>query len=107
MDAADVISYLIIAYAIVVIICFSFVAWRYGEYAGSAFKAMKKRKMLLYCIPLLISVVLAIIVYPTLEEGHHSSSVVFLFMGGAFASNALFHAFEARKAKQLGPAEGQ
>ncbi|MCL2607709.1 MAG: hypothetical protein FWD92_04065 [Methanomassiliicoccaceae archaeon] len=71
-------------------------------YRKSAFLAMKKIRIVFYCIPLFISIILAIIAYPILEEGYFPEiASLWIVMIGIMIGVILFNMLESEKVKRL------
>jgi len=75
---------------------------KYLVYMKQAFSAMKKIKILFYCVPLFISVLFAVIVYPIPEGGNHLAwgTSFWIVMIGIMVGVILFNVFESDKIKR-------
>jgi tryptophan-rich sensory protein len=71
---------------------------RYVAYRKKAFSVMNKMKMIIYLIPLILSVLFAAVCMKTAD--YYPTSWVYVVFIGAVAVIILFDLFESRKAKQ-------
>jgi len=72
----------------------------YSKYRKEALATMKKTRIIAYCIPLLISIPLAIIVYHKMADYSLNFTSVWVVIVGAILGLVLFDIFESRRVKQ-------
>ena len=74
---------------------------KYGRYRKQAFSAIKKTRIVIYCVPLLISIALTIIICQKMGGDFLGSMYMWIVSIGIVVTLALFDIFESRRIKEI------